>query len=328
MIITKTPYRVSFFGGGTDYFEWFKEHPGACLSVTINRYAYISVRRLPPFHSHKTRVVWSEIENVSRNSEIRHPAIRGCLEYLGIEDGLEIHHDGDLPGRSGMGSSAAFTVGLLHALHAVKSEMISKRTLAIEAMEVDQDVVGETVGTQDHISCAFGGLNRIDFREHRAHFSTTPIIMDKDRLSFFSRHLMLFYTGIDRHASEVAASQVAKFDRSRSTLQRMVEMVDEGQALLVAGRFREFGLLLHEGWLLKRSLGASSERIDDLYGAALKAGALGGKILGAGKGGMLMLFAGPDISSEVKRAMESWGLLHVPFWFELQGSQVVYYSED
>lgn len=296
------------------------------MSATINRYCYISVRRLPPFHPHKTRVVWSEIENVSSNLEIRHPAIRGCLCYLNINEGLEVHHDGDLPGRSGMGSSAAFTVGLLHALHALKSEMVSKRTLTIEAMEVDQDLVKETVGCQDHVNCAFGGINRIDFRERRADFSLTPVTMAKEPLSRFLRYLMLFYTGVDRHASEVAASQVAKFDSNQDTLRRAVEMVDEGQALLTAGRFKEFGLLLDEAWLLKRSLGASNDAVDAIRDAALKAGALGAKLLGAGKGGFMLVAAEPDRREEIRAALGD--LLHVPFEFERLGSQIVYYSEE
>ena len=272
--------------------------------------------------------MWSEIENVSSNSEIRHPAIRGCLSYLNIDEGLEIHHDGDLPGRSGMGSSASFTVGLLHALHGIKSEMVSKRALALEAIEVDHDIVKENVGIQDHIAVSFGGLNRLDFQGARSSFSVTPIMIKKDWLNLFLRCIMLFYTGLDRRSSEVVAPQVAKFEEAEETLRRMVEMVDEGQSLLTMGRLKEFGLLLHEAWLFKRSFGASNERIDSLYKAALGAGAWGGKILGAGKGGMLMVFAGPDARMGIEWVMRDQGLLHVPFEFEAQGSQIVYYSED
>ena len=326
VIISRNPYRISLVGGSTDYKEWFKDHPGACLSTTINRYAYLSVRRLPPFHPHKTRAVWSEIENVSANSEIRHPAIRGCLEFMGVEEGLEIHHDGDLPGRSGMGSSAVFTVGLLHCLHALKSEMVSKRTLALEAMQVDQDIVSEVVGCQDHCASAFGGLNRMDFGGERADFTVTPIPLGKERLKEFERHLMLFFTGISRHASEVAARQVAKIGENGATLERMAVMVAEGQELLMAGQFREFGLLIEDAWKLKRSLGASNGEVDSIHDAAMKAGALGTKILGAGEGGFMLVVAESDRHTEIRAALGD--LLYVPFEFERQGSQIVYYSGE
>ena len=326
MIISRTPYRVSCFGGGSDYPQGFKDHPGAVLSTTISRYCYLSVRRLPPFFPHKTRALWSKIELVGSNTDITHPAIRGCLEYMGMEDGLEIHHDGDLPGRSGMGSSAAFTVGLLHALHGLKSEMVSKRQLAVEAIEVDQDLAQDVVGCQDHVASAFGGLNRIDFHGERGDFSVTPMAIDKARLRLFRDHLMLFYTGLQRTASSVAAKQVAGFPQREAEIRRIYETVGEGQKLLSDGRLREFGLLLHEAWLAKRSLGASNERLDSIYGTALKSGALGGKVLGAGDGGFILIFAEPDRRREVRDAL--YDLLYVPFEFESQGSQIVYYAQD
>ena len=326
MVISRSPYRVSFVGGSTDYPQWFKSHPGAVLSTTINRYCYLSVRKLPPFFPHKTRALWSKIELVDSNADITHPAIRGCLEYLNMEDGLEIHHDGDLPGMSGMGSSAAFTVGLLHALHGLKSEMVSKRQLATEAMEVDQDLAGDVVGSQDHVASAFGGLNRIDFQCERGGFTVTPMAIDKARLRLFRDHLMLFYTGLQRTASSVAARQVANFPQKEAELRRIYETVGEGQSLLSDGKLREFGLLLHEAWLAKRSLGASNERLDSIYGAALKSGALGGKVLGAGDGGFMLIFAEPDRRREVRDAL--YDLLYVPFEFESQGSQIVYYAQE
>ena len=327
MVISRTPYRISLLGGGTDYREWFKDRSGACLSATINRYCYLTVRRLPPFHPHKTRVVWSEIENVMSNAEIRHPAIRGCLEFMEMmEDGLEIHHDGDLAGRSGMGSSASFTVGLLHALHGIKSEMVSKRALALEAMQVDQDVVGETVGAQDHIASAFGGLNRMDFAGERSDFAVTPIPLGKERLKEFERHLMLFFTGISRHASEVAARQVARIGENGATLERMAAMVTVGQELLMAGRFYDFGLLLEDAWRLKRRLGASNSKVDTIHDATMRAGALGVKILGAGEGGFMLVLAEPEKQTEIRAALRD--LLYVPFEFERQGSQIVYYSGE
>ena len=260
------------------------------------------------------------------NSEIRHPAIRGCLEYMKMEDGLEIHHDGDLPGRSGMGSSAAFTVGLIHCLHALKSEMVSKRALALEAMQVDQDIVGETVGCQDHCASAFGGLNRMDFSGERVDFTVTPIPLGKVGIKEFERYLMLFFTGISRHASEVAARQMARIGENGAALERMAAMVTVGQELLIARRFWDFGLLLEDAWQLKRSLGASNGKVDTIHDAAIRAGALGAKILGAGEGGFMLVLAEPDRQMEIRAALGD--LLIVPFEFETQGSQIVFYSEE
>lgn len=284
------------------------------------------MRRLPPFHPHKTRAVWSKIETVNSNSEIEHPAIRACLEYLDMTGGLEIHHDGDLPGRSGMGSSASFTIGLLHALHALKSEMVSKRTLALEAMEVDQDLVHEVVGSQDHVAAAFGGFNRMGFAGDRANFQVQPVIVDPVRLKLLKRHLMLFYTGISRHASEVAARQVARFDENPALVGQMAELADKGLVILNSGALRDFGELLHSAWQIKRHFGASNGEIDAIYERALKAGAIGGKILGAGEGGVLLIFAEPQLREDVRQAMS--GLLEIPFEFERQGSQIVYYAEE
>jgi len=284
------------------------------------------VRRLPPFFPHKTRTVWSKMEMVNDNSEIEHPAIRACLEYLDVKEGLEIHHDGDLPGRSGMGSSASFTVGLLYALHALKSEMVSKRTLAVEAVEVDQDYVREVVGVQDHIAAAFGGLNRMRFLGDRADFIVEPVIINKVRLKLFQRHMMLFYTGISRHASEIAAKQVAQFDKNPTLVAQMADLADEGRMILTEGHFPDFGSLLHDAWQIKRHFGASTERIDTIYDRALKAGAIGGKMLGAGEGGMLLVFCEPEARREIIIALSD--LVEVPFEFERQGSQVVYYSEE
>ena len=225
-----------------------------------------------------------------------------------------------------MGSSAAFTVGLLHALHGLKSEMVSKRQLAVEAMEVDQDLAQDIVGCQDHVASAFGGLNRIDFQGDRGGFTVTPIAIDKARLRLLRDHLMLFYTGLQRTASSVAARQVAAFPQREAELRRIYETVGEGQKLLSDGKLREFGLLLHEAWLAKRSLGASNDRLDLIYGAALKSGALGGKVLGAGNGGFMLIFAEPDRRREVRDAL--YDLLYVPFEFESQGSQIVYYAQE
>ena len=328
MIIAKVPYRVSFFGGGTDYREWFKDHPGTVLSTTINRYCYVMVRKLPPFFDHKTRAVWSKIENVHSNADIEHPAIRGCLEFMEMEDGLEIHCDGDLPARSGIGSSASFTVGLLHALYGLKSRMVSKRSLALAAMEVDQDIAGENVGCQDHVAAAFGGLNKITFEGGRGGFGVQPVVISPARLRVLEIHMMLFYTRIPRTASDVAAEKIANVEANTRQLTLMREMVDEGLEILTGeGDIAEFGKLLHESWMLKRGLARSvtNERIDHWYNVALKSGAIGGKILGAGGGGHLLVFAEPGAHKEIQDAL--WELVHIPFRFESTGSQIVYYAE-
>ena len=297
------------------------------LSTTIDKYCYVTVRRLPPFFDHKTRAVWSRIENVQSNADIEHPAIRGCLEFMEMEDGLEIHHDGDLPAKSGIGSSASFTVGLLHALHGIKSEMVAKRTLALAAMQVDQDIAAENVGCQDHVAAAFGGFNKITFGGERNNFAVQPIIVSPARLRLLESHLLLFYTRIPRTASDVAADKIANVWANGEQLRQMHDMVDEAMGILAGGNIQDFGRLLHDSWMLKRGLAKSvtNERIDHWYNVALKSGAIGGKILGAGGGGHLLIFAEPGAHREIRDAL--WELVHVPFRFERTGSQIVYYAE-
>ncbi|PWT88027.1 MAG: kinase [Proteobacteria bacterium] len=328
MIITRTPLRVSFFGGGTDYPAWFEEHGGAVLSTTIDKYLYLHCRYLPPFFDYRSRIVWSRIEAVQNHSEIAHPAIRGVLEWMKISQGVEIHHHGDLPARTGLGSSSAFTVGLLHALHALRGELVSKRMLAEQAIFVEQQVLRENVGVQDQIESAFGGLNRIDIRPDGS-FEVAPLVVPGNRLAELQKHLLLVYTGLSRTASEIAAEQVA------STKQRVVElkairaMVEEGQRILAGkGSLVEFGRLLHEGWELKRTLSSkiAPALINEVYARACKAGATGGKLLGAGGGGFMLLFVEPERRTAVVRALEKF--LVVPFQFERAGSQIVLYEAD
>lgn len=326
MIISRTPFRVSFFGGGTDYIDWFEENGGAVLATTIDKYCYISCRFLPPFFEHKTRVVWSQVEHVKSNREIKHPAVRAVLKYLKMEDGLEIHHDGDLPARAGLGSSSTFTVGLLHALHGMQRSMPTKRQLALEAIEIERNILKETGGIQDQVATAFGGFNRIGFTRG-SEFSVQPVIMDRDRLSEFQSHLMLYFTGFPRSSSEVAQQQVANIPNKRSELKRLHEMVDEAISILTTrGDLVSFGKILDECWGIKRTLSerVSTERVDQIYQAALDAGAIGGKLLGAGGGGFLLLFARPQDQPLIKEKLK--GLLLVPFHFETNGSQIIFYE--
>lgn len=327
MIITKTPFRISFFGGGTDYPEWFLTNAGAVLSTTIDKYCYITCRRLPPFFSHRHRVVYSAVETVASAEEIKHPAVRAALLWKKIEDGLEIHHDGDLPARSGLGSSSSFTVGLLNALYALEGKAVSKRQLAEDSIYLEQSVIGEAVGSQDQVAASFGGLNLIEFQRDTA-FVVNPVIIDAEKREALSEHVMLFFTGISRIAATVAEKKIRSIKSRTVELQRMYEMVWEAQALLQEPdeSLEKFGALLNESWKLKRSLsdGVSSEFIDSAVEVALGAGALGVKILGAGGGGFLMVFADPSRHAAIKSALGR--LVFVPINLDNEGTRVVLYE--
>ena len=326
MIITRTPLRVSFFGGGTDYPTWFREHGGAVLATTIDKYLYLHCRYLPPFFDFRSRIVWSKIEQVQEPGEIAHPAIRGILEWLKISEGVEIHHHGDLPARTGLGSSSSFSVGLLHALHALRGELVSKRKLAEEAIHVEQQVLHEHVGVQDQIQSAFGGLNRIDIRTDGS-FEVSPLVVRADRLAGLQKHLLLLYTGLSRHASEIAAEQIATMGSKTAELKAMRQMVDEGEKILVGnGELRDFGRMLDESWKLKRALSSkiAPDFVNEIYDTARRAGADGGKLLGAGGGGFMLVFVQPERRAAVLKALDK--LLPVPFQFERSGTQIVLYE--
>jgi D-glycero-alpha-D-manno-heptose-7-phosphate kinase len=327
MIITRTPFRISFFGGGTDYPGWYREHGGAVLATTIDKYCYITCRRLPPFFEHKHRIVYSHIENVQHNDEIKHPSVRAVFNWDKVVDGLEVHHDGDLPARSGLGSSSAFTVGLIHALRGLRGQMIGKNALAKEAIHIEQNLIGENVGSQDQVSVAYGGFNRIDFHRDDS-FDVSPIILPAHRKSELHGHLMLCFTGFSRIADEIAKSKIDNLKNRETELHRMREMVDEAIAILGDSKIdiREFGELLDLGWKYKRSLSerVSTPEIDRIYAAAMGAGAIGGKILGAGGGGFMLLFAAPEKHAAIRERLKD--LVHVSFKFDDAGSRVVLYQ--
>ena len=329
MIVTRTPFRVSFFGGGTDYPPWFRENGGAVLATTIDKYCYISCRHLPQFFEHKHRIVYSNVENVREIDEIKHPAVREVLRWAGVEKGLEIHHDGDLPARSGLGSSSSFTVGLINALAALQGNIASKQQLASDAIHVEQNIIKENVGSQDQISAAYGGFNKIVFNPDDT-FDVQPIILNHERKSDLENHLMLFFTGFSRIASEVAGSKIANLKNREVELKTMYQMVDESLSILQNNNtsIEEFGRLLNQSWQLKRSLSdkVSTPEIDVLYETAMKAGAIGGKLLGAGGGGFLLVFAKPELQAKVKSALNH--LVHVPFKFDNSGSRVVLYQPN
>lgn len=325
MIICRTPFRISFFGGGTDYPAWVRAHGGAVLTTTIDKYCYITCRRLPPFFEHRTRVVYSKIELVQEVDEIQHPLVRECMKFLDLPSGLEIHYDGDLPARTGMGSSSAFTVGLLHSLHALKGVMVSKRQLASEAVYIEQEKVGDDVGCQDQYQAAFGGFNRIEFTP-AGEVTVIPVTVAPERLRELNEHLLLLYTGLSRDSKTVAKTIVEGIPDKTAQLHVIRKMVDEGLAILQGGQdIVGFGRLLHDVWRVKRELSKSisNSLIDDAYGAAMSAGAIGGKLLGAGGGGFLLVFARPK---DQARIIERLGLLHVPFKFETTGSQIIFYD--
>ena len=326
MVISRTPFRISFFGGGTDYPAWYRGNRGAVLATTINKYCYVSCRYLPPFFEHRSRVIYSKMEQVKENSEIQHPSVRACLEYMKVSEGVEIHHDGDLPARTGLGSSSSFTVGLLNALGALRGEIVSKMDLAQKAIFVEQELLRENVGSQDQVSAAFGGFNLIEFNgDHK--FKVQPITIGQERIDTLQDNLLLFFTGFSRYASEIAGEQIRKIPDNKKELKEMFDMV--GEAIRILERradIRRFGRLLHESWQLKRRLSTliTTQAIDQIYSEAIRAGAAGGKLLGAGGGGFMLFFAEPGKHKKIRERLKK--LLYVPFKFEDFGSQVIFYE--
>lgn len=327
MIITRTPYRVSFFGGKTDLPAWYRKHGGMVLSTTINKYCYISCRNLPPFFKHKIRLVYSKSEEVKNAREIKHPSIRECIKHLNIKEGLEIHHDGDIPAWSGMGTSSAFTVGLLKALHGIKGENISQHQLAKEAIHIEQNKIKEAVGSQDQIAAAFGGLNAIKFYPDDQ-FTVDPIILNQNRSKEFTSHLSLYFTDMSRKAFRIERDSIKNIPKKEDVLTEMTKMVPVAVDLVSNGKFEDFGKLLHESWQLKRSISdkISNSRIDEIYEAGKKAGALGGKILGAGGGGFILFVSRPENKVAIKKKLSK--LVEVPFELENTGSQIIFYKPE
>lgn len=328
MIISRTPYRISFFGGGTDYPTWYRRHGGQVLATTIDKYSYITCRYLPPFFEHRYCIMYSQSEYCQNVDEIRHPAIREVLKYVGLSRGLEIHHDGDLPARSGMGSSSAFTVGFLHAIHALCGRMATKKQLTVESIHLEQEVLRETVGSQDQVQAAYGGFNHVTFTTG-GDIAVRPMTISRERLVDLNSHLMLFYTGIKRTASDVAATFAGDLDVRHRQLSVMNDMVDECVGILASDqRISKFGDLLNEAWQTKRSLSAhvSNPQVDEIYERALNAGAIGGKLTGAGGGGFLLLFVEPDRQNDVREELVNY--IHVPFKFEHSGSQIIFCDRE
>lgn len=328
MIISRTPHRISFFGGGTDYPEYYLNHGGKVLGATINKYSYLNVRQLPPFFDHKHRIVYSKQENVNNLDEIIHPSVRETLKYMQVKDGISIHHDGDIPARSGMGSSSAFTVGLVNSINALKGKMTSKAQLTQEAIFIEQKLIKENVGSQDQAFAAYGGLNVINFIQN-GEISVNPIIMTQERLITFQDNIMLFFSGLSRTASDVVDEQMKKTSVNIPNLNKMKDLVDEAHNILISNRsLNEFGELLNNTWELKKSLSSkvTNQEIDEMYNKALKAGALGGKLLGAGGGGFMAFYVEKNNQEKVKKALKNY--LHIPFNFDFDGSKIVVYEPN
>lgn len=327
MIISRTPFRVSFFGGGTDFPEFYREHGGATLATGIDKYCYLSVHSLGPFFKHRLRVSYAQTETVHHADEIQHPLIRECLGLLNMDVGMEINHVADLPGRTGLGSSSSFTVGLLNSLHAFRGERPDANQLARESIEVERERVGDAGGHQDQYAAAFGGLRRFDFTA--AGVKARLIEMPRERRAALSDRLLMFFTGVENSAENILQEQKKRVRHNLPALREMLAMVGEAEALLGSrSDLSGFGSLLHESWVRKRSLssGISNTAIDQAYEAARKAGSVGGKLLGAGGRGFLLVYAEPEMQDRVRAAMT--GLQEIPFNFSDEGSRIIFQAPE
>lgn len=321
MLIVRTPYRLSILGGTTDSPHWVSKHTGEVINTSIDKYCYVFIKELPNYFEHKYRIVYREIEATKIVDEIKHPSVRECIKFTGIKCGLEIHHSGDIPARSGLGSSSAFTVSLLNALYSIQGKYIPKEILAREAIHIEQNILKENVGYQDQICCAVGGFNRIIFND--GDFTVYPIVADKNRIKEFNNYLMLFYTKIERNSSDIISSYISNIDDKRRQQRINKELANEGLRIICSGAdIRQIGDLLHEYWLMKKSLGdkISTTKIDELYELAINNGVIGGKILGGGGGGCLLLFVEPYLQDKIRELFSD--LVYIPFKFENFGSHV------
>jgi D-glycero-alpha-D-manno-heptose-7-phosphate kinase len=327
MIITRTPYRVSFFGGGTDFPAWYEEHGGAVLSSSINRYSYLHCRVMPPFFDHNYRIRYFQTERVQSRDEIQHPSVRECLRFLDYPYPLEVLHSGDIPAMSGIGSSSSFTVGFLLALYGLMGRMVTKRELAENAITVEQRLIKEQVGSQDQYAAAFGGFNRLDFGPGRQ-IRVTPLIMRPERLQYLQDSLIFCFSGIARFSSEIQEEHTRNLASLGPELAEMQALVDEAQKLLGGDEqdLDDFGRLLDTAWKIKRRFSAkvTTGALDELYELAMGAGALGGKVCGAGGGGFMIFYAPPERQAAVRAALSK--TLLVPILFENLGAHVIFYS--
>ena len=326
MLIVKTPFRMSFFGGGTDVADYYQNYGGSVLSTTIDKYAYHTLRYYPPFFEHTGKLIYSKIENFNSPEEIQHPAVREALKKFEINN-IQITYDADLPARSGLGTSSAFAVGLLNGIHSLRGEFVDKMSLAKEAIHLERVLCKDAGGVQDQLACSFGGLNKMTFNSDG--FDVTPVIISEERKKIFCNHLMLIFTGFIRHSAEILTEQIKNTKNKLEQLNEMVKLVDDGLSVLTGnGDITEFGKLLDYTWKVKRSLASkiSNSHLDEIYSRAKKAGAVGGKILGAGGGGFMLLFVEPELQPKVLEALQEYR--HIPFRFEQGGTKVIYYKNE
>ncbi|MBQ9273344.1 MAG: hypothetical protein IJ228_00905 [Succinivibrio sp.] len=327
MIITQVPFRMSFFGGGTDFPDFFNRHGGAVLSTTIDKYCYVNIKRLPHFFDYRNDITYSKKERVGSVDEIEHPAIRNALKYLGESD-MVISYDADLPARTGLGTSSSFAVALLLGLHALRGEYIGKKRLAEEAIHLERDLCRESGGLQDQIAAAYGGLNIITFGEND--FRVDPLVINTERRLQLNRNLLMFFSGISRYSFTIQQEhqQILSSRDKESQLRDMLALVEEAKTAIVRGNLDDFGLMLDHTWRLKRQVNSavSTDEIDEIYQTALNAGAVGGKLLGAGGGGFIVFYVRPGDQSRVLNALSK--LKNIPFTFESGGARVLYYSEE
>ena len=334
MIITQTPFRMSFFGGGTDLPAFFNEHGGAVLSTTFDKYCYVNVRHLPRFFDYTSEISYSKLERVTDVNDIQHPAVREAMKYLDMRE-IRLTYEADLPARSGLGTSSSFAVGMLNAFYALKGKYADKKKLADDAIYLERVLCNEAGGLQDQIAASFGGFNRINFSAEG--YTVSPVIISPERKKALNERLMLFFTGFSRFSSDIQTATTGAVKDKTAELKEMLSLVDEAEKVLTAGRgesgrsgegLDEFGRLLDHTWRLKRGITSriSTDSIDGLYDKALKAGALGGKLLGAGGGGFLLFYVEPERRAAVRAALEN--LLYVPFEFENSGTRVIFYDPE
>jgi len=324
LYISKTPFRISFFGGGTDLPDWYEQHGGAVISSSINKYCYITCRNLPSFYEYKHRLVYSLTETINALEEIKHPGIRGVFEFLKVNNGLEIHHDGDLPAKSGLGSSSSFTIGLLNVIQTMQGISVNKTDLAKQAIVIEREILNECVGSQDQIAASFGGFNRINFLKNGS-FDVVKLNINDDTKNLISDHLLLIYTGIRRHASEIEKTKVENISKNKSSLRSLRALVDQAQIEIsnITSDPSVLGEMLHETWMHKMALSphVSNDLINEIYKIARIKGALGGKILGAGGGGFLLIFAPPERHCIIENTFRNYCV--IKFKFENQGTTVL-----
>lgn len=326
MIITQTPFRMSFFGGGTDFPAFYREHGGAVISTTFDKYCYVNVRHLPRFFDYSTELSYAKIERVSKVEEIQHPAIREAMKQLDMHE-IRLTYEADLPARSGLGTSSSFAVGMLNAFYALKGKYADKRKLADDAIFLERVLCNESGGVQDQIAASFGGLNRINF--DASGYSVNPVIISPDRKNLLNRNLMLFFTGFSRFSSDIQVEAEKNLKSKKDQLLEMLSLVDDAEEVLTSKcDLNEFGRLLDYTWKLKRGITSkvSTDSIDAVYEKAIKAGATGGKLLGAGGGGFLLFYVEPEKQKRVHEVLKDF--LYVPFEFETGGTRVIHYTPE